>query len=198
MKKFWMKTVITLTALKLLCAPCFASIPRPNYGVDYYRTMPRDSSVLVQPMESLRGSIAREFTLVAPSDLSANDMSSEDRDRGNQAGARILGRSLQKFLDNSSIGKTAHRLEQAVAVDQKLGNANEGMQHSFKFKLQAERARAELAYQGLLNAQLTYRMSEEELRFEVREKVASATDLVLSHTDDRVEARDMLSLSFNF
>lgn len=195
MKKFLTKTVIVLTALNLISANCFAAIPRANYNVDYYRTMPNDVSVMIQPLESLRGIAARDFTLVAPSDLSATDLSEE---RQSHAASRVLGKSLQKFLDNSSLGKTAKSFEQAVAVDQSLGNAEEGTQHSFKFKVQADKAKAQLAYEGLLNAQLSYRMSESELRLEVREQLASATDLVISHTDDRLGQREMLSLSFNF
>ena len=196
MKTLLKKTIFAVVIALQITSSSLAAIPRTSsFGVEYFRAEPMDYSKIV-PMESLRGMKQEDVARWIPTDM-------QNSDDGGRVFGKILSRGLQNYFNspemkNSGIMRTAQSVQDAVAQDISIGGADGGIKHSFKFKLQAEKSQALLAYSGLANAQLSYNVSASELKFEVRESLAANTDLVLSHINGLKDRRETVSVSIQF
>jgi hypothetical protein len=179
----------TCIAAQLFTLPAFSAIPRTDIIFDITK--------IIEPIASLRTIRSEDIAKFIPSDMTPSSS-------GGYVATRILDHSLQTIfkspeLRRSELGRSAQKLESVMETDVSFGGGEKGdVKHSVKFKMKPVQAKAQLDYTGYVNAQLSYQIQDQSMNLEVFEKVASNTDLVLTHNDSHVETRDMLSLRWNW
>lgn len=197
--KTMLKTVCTITILAAeltastgVCSVSEASRTPQSFVFtrepDFSRGM--DASV-IKPMASLNDF---DITKIMPSDM-------DPRWNMTQASGRILDHSLSNFFNsesvrNSSLGRSAHQIDKSMSGGVSMGGTEpDTITHEVKFEMRASQARAQLAYSGLTNAQLSYQAVDSKLDLEVRESVEMiGTQLVYNHIAQNGDNTDMLSM----
>jgi hypothetical protein len=124
---------------------------------------------------------------------------------GGSVAAKIGERGLNAWLNSSSMKgsslvKGARSLEKNMASDVAMGGDEpDSIKHSFKFGVKAAQSRAQLQYEGITNANVSYTIAASTFNIEVREPVALLqTDLVFNHINSRDDQRDVLSVRWNW
>ncbi|MCB9025893.1 MAG: hypothetical protein H6625_06220 [Bdellovibrionaceae bacterium] len=70
--------------------------------------------------------------------------------------------------------------------------------HSMSFKVDAIRSDTVLSYTGLVEAKLSYKMSNKLVNFELSKSLDKKMQLVFTHTDHAEERSDLLALRVHF
>lgn len=152
---------------------------------------------VIKPIRSMRAMQAEDIARIIPEDLTPTSNSG-------QIAAQILDHSLSNFFNsdtvrNSEWGRAAHEVEQKMESNIAFGgNEPESVTHSFKFAMRAAQTKALIEYSGLMNAQISYTISQQKMNFEVHEKLASQTQVVFNHINSRDDRTDMFSLRWNW
>lgn len=107
----------------------------------------------------------------------------------------IADKSVQTILNQphirqSVVGQAADKMEKTLHQEVVLGGkGSEGPGHRLNFEVQAFQTQAQVRYEGLTKAAVSYQATRSTVAFEVFEKVARTKELVLSHElrpDERV------------
>ncbi len=117
--------------------------------------------------------------------------------------SRIADHSLDRFFNSpevqqSSIGQTAHEVQEKMQTDVSFGGEEEGsIRHVFKMQMLAFQNTARVDYTGLMDAKLFYHINDARFEVELLEKLGRK-DLVFSHNGTRTETLNQVALRWNF
>lgn len=180
--------VVTFVISQIASYPALCAIPRTDMTIDFTK---------VTPIESLRTFTSADVAMVIPSDMApSNDTK--------YVTSHILDHSLRNFFKspevrNTPLGRSAQQLENLVEQDISFGGTEkDSVKHVVKFSVKPMESKAQLNYTGFVKAQLSYQVSQQQLNLEVFQTVASATDLVATHSDSPLDRRDVLSLRYQW
>lgn len=106
-------------------------------------------------------------------------------------------------VKNSSFGKAATSVEQAMKVEASISGAptasgEKSIDHKFSFQYQALQSQAKVDYHGWTQAQFVHDSRVGVSAVEVSEKVFKNKDLVFNHTKNPVETRSSVALRWNW
>lgn len=122
--------------------------------------------------------------------LSATDfipLSLKPSDNSNYVMAAIADRTISTMLNRpeireSTFGRAATKVEKNLKQEVVIGkSATNGIEHKLKFEVQAFQTQAQIRYEGLANAAVSYQARNSTVAFEVFEKLPRSSKLVLSH-----------------
>ena len=212
--KFWKACpIISFICAHFLSCPCLAmlripgrfptsvaSIHPPTKTIIFYSQAPGldcsrgfDAST-IEPVRPYNEVDSSDISKMIPQDMQATS-------DGGQVAARIADRSMNSLMDSplmksSDIGRAAKSVEHSMQADMSVGGTEpDSVKHSFHFDVQAAQTKAQLKYEGITHANLTYQVSGQTLNFEVREPMKMMkTDLVYNHVDTWNDRRDTLSV----
>jgi len=108
----------------------------------------------------------------------------------------LLNYNLNSFFKQDhmkSFKKQTDNLSEGFASDYE---SEEG--HKLSFKVDAIRTDTVLAYKGLVDAKLSYKLSKKLVNLEVSKNLDEKMQLVFTHSDQSQERSDVLALRFNF
>jgi hypothetical protein len=151
----------------------------------------------VQQVESLRTFDSEDVAFFIPSNMSPST-------DGNRVAGKILGHSLENFskdenVKKSKVGRTAQRIDTGAQKSVKFGGDESGNhQQSVQFRMRTFQAKAQVDYEGPLNAQVSYQITEDKFLFEIYHKVSESTRVAVNHEIKRGEAIEGLSLQWEF
>lgn len=153
----------------------------------------------IQPVESLRTLRTEDISKIIPA---KNLTPTND---GGLVATQILDHSLSNWFNsdavrNSSLGRTAHQLEEKMEGDLSFGGAQpDSVQHSFKFSMKATQTRADLEYKGITKAQVTYFIAQSATNVEIREDIDFlGTELVFNHITSPDDTRRTVSVRWDW
>lgn len=153
----------------------------------------------IQPVESLRTLRTEHISSIIP----AKDL--KPTNDGGFVATRILDHSLSSWLNseavrNSSIGRTAHQFEETMEGDLSFGGSRpDSVHHSLKFSMKAAQTRAELEYNGITKAQVTYNIAQSATNLEIREDIPFlGTELVFNHLTSPEDTRRTVSFRWDW
>jgi len=127
-----------------------------------------------------------------------------------EVGTQIVDYSVNNFLNspmvrNTSLGKTATKVEKTMQADVALGtptvdeNGKPGIQHKLNFAMQPAQALAQVKYSGFLNANLNYRVNNQELNVEMKRRLDHATEVIVqAATSPAMGSLSRLSLRWDW
>jgi hypothetical protein len=106
-------------------------------------------------------------------------------------------------VKNSSFGKAASSVEQAMKVEASIAGApaNSGeksIDHKFSFQYMALQSSAKMEYKGWTQAHFRHDSRIGETAVELSERVFKNKDLVLNHTKNTVENRSSVALRWSW
>lgn len=118
----------------------------------------------------------------------------------------IADKSVSKFMNDpqvraSSLGRTATKVEKTMTQEVVLGsNAPNEIEHKLNFQVLAFQARAEMKYEGITNALVSYQAGTSTTTFEVFENLPTSLkqQLVLSHELRPTEKVSNLSVRWSW
>ncbi|MCM2280363.1 MAG: hypothetical protein NDI61_00795 [Bdellovibrionaceae bacterium] len=187
LKKF---AVSAALIAQLVSASAIAAIPRSNiYGTDFSR--------VIQPLESVHEIKTEDVARWIPVNMAPSD-------DGSAVASQIFDFGVQNLLKspdfkNNSLVRSAQKMESVMGSDMSFGGTQAGdTKHVFKFRMKPTQSAAQLNYEGLVNARVDYQIARSALNVEISEKVATHTDLVITHADTRNDRREMLSMRWSF
>jgi hypothetical protein len=101
--------------------------------------------------------------------------------------AAIADKSLNTVFNRpeireSALGRAATRVEKSLNKEVVVGgNSQNDIEHRFNFQLQAFQSQAQLRYDGITHAALSYQARSAVTSFEVFEKILRSKEVVVSH-----------------
>lgn len=106
-------------------------------------------------------------------------------------------------VKNSSFGKAASSVEQAMKVEASIAGApttpgEKSIDHKFSFQYLALQSSAKMEYKGWTQAQFRHDSRIGETAVELSEKVFKNKDLVLNHTKNTVENHSSVALRWSW
>lgn len=153
----------------------------------------------IQPVESLNALRAEHINSIIP----AKDL--QPTNDGGLVATRILDHSISNLLNseavrNSSLGRTAHQLEDKMEGDLSFGGSEpDSVHHSLKFSMKAAQTRADLEYNGITKALITYYIAQSATNLEIREDISLlGTELVFNHLTSPDETRRTVSFRWDW
>ena len=164
-----------MLALLLSWMPCAqAAIPRETptgEEVDFSA---------IKKVESVHDIRTTDVQEVIPTDMGPSN-------NQGQVGSKIIDYSFNNWLNSpqmkqTSLGRTASKVEKSMQANVNLGRTDSGVSHKVNFAMLPAQSKAQMKYSGLLDANLTYKVNNQELDFEMTRKLTAATMLVLNRT----------------
>lgn len=168
-----------------------------------YKGEPQISADLIANFEQLKDQQSRQ------SKMNANDyipMDMHPTDDSSQVMAKIADRSVSHIWNDpqvraSSLGRAATKVEKKLTQEVVLGsNAPNEIEHKFNFQVLAFQGRAEMKYEGLTHALVSYQATDATTTFEVFDNLPTALkqQVVLSHELRRDDRLSQLSVRWNW
>lgn len=116
--------------------------------------------------------------------------------------------AIQNWLNspevrNSSFGKTASQVENAMKVEASIKSApttpgGQAIDHKFSFQYLALQSQTKVEYKGWTNAMLRMDSGKNETAMEISERVLRNKDLVISHVKNPTENRSSMGLRWSW
>lgn len=106
-------------------------------------------------------------------------------------------------VKNSSFGKAANTVEQAMKVEASIAGApvapgEKSIDHKFSFQYMALQSQAKMEYRGWTQANFRHDSRIGETALELSEKVFRNKDLVFNHTKNTIENRSSVGLRWSW
>lgn len=121
---------------------------------------------------------------------------------------KFADQAMQNFLNspqvkNSSVGKTANTVQNAMKADVDLGGGPtasdpKAVHHKVSVQYLALQSQTKVAYSGWTNATLRMDARARETGVEISNKVFHDKDLVLNHTKNAVEAKSSVGVRWSW
>jgi hypothetical protein len=103
------------------------------------------------------------------------------------------------LVKNSSVGRTAQKVQDTMKTEMVLGGEEEGrVDHRFTFQILALQSVSRVQYKGWLNAELNFDGRAQQTNFEISEKVWKNKDFVISHTANHEQDLSSVGLRWNW
>ena len=101
------------------------------------------------------------------------------------------------FIKNNALFKSAKNLEKAAKVDMNIKPvktvlAPNPTEHKFNIDVQAFKKEARLTYKGYVESLIEYKGETDSFRFMVEEKLSKNSKIVLTHTKNHHEKRQLV------
>jgi hypothetical protein len=179
------------------------TVKRKHHRLSFF--MSRDYShgldiSAIQPIESMRDVKNEDIAKVIPNDLQPTSPTQG----GGEVASKILDHSISNIFNsqavrNSELGKTAHNVEKSLDSEKSFGGTEaSSIHHVVKFQVRAAQTKAQLAYTGLTNAQLSYQVNQSKMDLEVFEKLDTNTKIVYNHVIKPGDRSDLVSLRWTW
>jgi hypothetical protein len=147
-------------------------------------------------------SYIRSLSEIARADLkmTVKDMVPLDMQATNSQGevaGRILGFSIDRWLSTNpfakdTLGAAVQSIEAPLKQEISIGN-DSGQKHSIKMDFKATRGLASISYQGLVNARVGYQVIDRKLGVEVSHSLGNRREIVINHSLDSNESREIVA-----
>ena len=123
---------------------------------------------------------------------------------GGQVASQIADKSMRSYFNSAAfkstnLGKTTHSVEKSLQQDVRIaGSSPNAIQHNIKFNMHANQAKAVIDYAGYANAQLSYKVSGQELNLEIYHNITQNMKIAYNHINNSNDQRDVVSLKLGF
>ena len=86
-----------------------------------------------------------------------------------------------------------------VAIKAEKSNAiDKPVEHKFNFDLQALKQEARIIYEGYIKSKLEYKANQDALIFSIEEALSNRSKILITHTNDRIQSRQLLQYQINW
>ncbi len=131
-----------------------------------------------------------------------------EEDTGRSIRSKILSQSAESLMEadiikNSFLFKTAKQVEDSTKMDvaikaEKTNALDKPVEHKFNFDLQALKQEARIIYEGYIKSKLEYKANQDALIFSIEEALSNRSKILITHTNDRIQSRQLLQYQINW